>query len=111
MMVSPTEIHPLEITLADYLATGRGTPVQVIDVREQEEWDAGHMAEATLVPLGDLEQRRNELDPSVPVVIVCRSGRRSLIAAEYLDQLGFNNARSLAGGMIAWAEASQPVAR
>lgn len=111
MMVSPTEIHPLEITLADYLAAWRGTPVQVIDVREQEEWDAGHMAEATLMQLGELETRRNELDPSVPTVIVCRSGRRSLIAAEYLDQLGFSNARSLAGGMIAWAEASQPIAR
>jgi rhodanese-related sulfurtransferase len=110
-MVLPTGLHPLEITLAEYLAAGRDAPIQVIDVREQEEWDAGHLAEATLMPLGDLEQRIDELDPAVPVAIVCRSGRRSLLAAEYLQQVGFPHARSLAGGMIAWAEAGQAVER
>ncbi len=110
-MVLPTGIHPLEITLAEYLVARRGAPVQVIDVREREEWDAGHLAEATLVPLGELEQRRHELDPTAPVVIVCRSGRRSLVAADYLQQAGFRGARSLAGGMIAWAAAGQPVER
>jgi rhodanese-related sulfurtransferase len=110
-MVSSAETHPLEITLTEYFANWHGKPIQVIDVREREEWDAGHIAEATFMPLGELEQRRSELDPTVPVMIVCRSGRRSLIAADYLDQLGFSNACSLAGGMIAWAEASQPIAR
>lgn len=111
MMVASTETHPLEITLAEYLGTWQRLPVQVIDVREQEEWEDGHMAEAKLVPLGELEQRRNELDPAAPVVIVCRSGRRSLVAADYLQRMGLHHARSLAGGMIAWAEASQPMAR
>ncbi len=83
----------------------------MIDVREQDEWDAGHLAEATLLPLGELEQRRHELDPAAPVVIVCRSGRRSLVAADYLHRLGFPEARSLAGGMIAWAATGQPVER
>jgi rhodanese-related sulfurtransferase len=83
----------------------------VIDVREQDEWDAGHMAEATLLPLGELEERRHELDRESPLVIVCRSGRRSLIAADYLRRLGFPEARSLAGGMIAWAGTGQPVER
>jgi rhodanese-related sulfurtransferase len=44
-------------------------------------------------------------------VIVCRSGRRSLIAADHLRRLGFPAARSLAGGMIAWAATGQPVER
>ena len=111
MMVASTETHRLEISLAEYLAARQGSAAQVIDVREQEEWDAGHMAEATLIPLAELEQRRHELDPTAPVVIVCRSGRRSLIAADYLDQVGFSKARSLAGGMLAWVEAGHPIAR
>lgn len=111
MMGASTEIHPLEISLTVYLTTWRGTSVQVIDVREADEWETGHMAEATLVPLGELEQRCHELDPAVSVVIVCRSGRRSLVAADYLQQMGFNDARSLAGGMLAWAEAGLPVER
>jgi rhodanese-related sulfurtransferase len=45
------------------------------------------------------------------VVLVCRSGRRSLVAAEYLQTVGFGNARSLSGGMIAWAAAGLPIAR
>jgi rhodanese-related sulfurtransferase len=110
-MVAETKTHPLEITLAEYLTGWRETPAQVIDVREPEEWGAGHLAEATLMPLGDIERRRHELDPAAPVVIVCRSGRRSLVAADYLHQLGFNHARSLAGGMIAWAAACQPIVR
>ena len=76
-MVSSAGIHPLEITLAEYLASRQSEPVRVIDVREQDEWDAGHMAEATLLPLGELEERRHELDRESPLVIVCRSGRRS----------------------------------
>jgi rhodanese-related sulfurtransferase len=110
-MVSSAGIHPLEITLAEYLASRQSEPVRVIDVREQDEWDAGHMPEATLLPLGELEERRNELDRESPLVIVCRSGRRSLIAADYLRRLGFPEARSLAGGMIAWAATGQPVER
>lgn len=110
-MISTSETQPQEITLSEYLTDWRGKPIQVIDVREREEWDTGHMPEATLVPLSELEQRRNELDPATPVVIVCRSGRRSLVAAEYLAQLGFRTARSLAGGMIAWADADQSIAR
>jgi rhodanese-related sulfurtransferase len=111
MTISMSETHPQELTLSEYLTAWQGKPIQVIDVREREEWEAGHLAEATLVPLSELEQRRNELDPERPVVTVCRSGRRSLIAAEYLTQVGFRSARSLAGGMIAWAESDQAIAR
>jgi rhodanese-related sulfurtransferase len=110
-MISRPETHPQEITLSEYLTDWRDKPIQVIDVREREEWVAGHLPEATLIPLSELERRRNELDPATPVVIVCRSGRRSLVAAEYLAQLGFRTARSLAGGMIAWVDADQAMAR
>jgi rhodanese-related sulfurtransferase len=110
--MNPTSAtQPQELSLAEYLTRWQSQPIQVIDVRERDEWYSGHMPEATLVPLSELEQRRNELDPARPVVIVCRSGRRSLVAARYLAHSGFAAARSLAGGMIAWAAAGQPVER
>ncbi|HEU0116697.1 MAG TPA: rhodanese-like domain-containing protein [Thermomicrobiales bacterium] len=107
------DLHPLEITLADYLANWRGKPIQALDVREHDEWAAGHMAGAVLAPLGELERRLSELDldPAAPTIVVCRSGRRSLIAAEYLAQRGFGRVRSLAGGLLAWAAAGQPLER
>jgi rhodanese-related sulfurtransferase len=110
-MSASAETHPLEITIAEYFATRQQMPTQVIDVRERDEWDGGHMADATLLPLGELEQRRHELDLAAPVVIVCRSGRRSLTAAEILLEAGFQDVRSLAGGMIAWHDAGLPVER
>jgi rhodanese-related sulfurtransferase len=106
----PAEPEPAlpEVTVVDFLREGH-TGSQVIDVREPDEWAAGHMPDALLIPLGDLPARCGELDRRRPVVIVCRSGRRSLIAAEFLRAAGFPDSRSLAGGMIAWAEAGQPV--
>lgn len=101
----------LEISLAEYLGSRSGTPLQVIDVRGQDEWNGGHLREAQLVPLDQLAARRHELNPALPVVTVCRSGRRSLEAASYLREQGFAHARSLAGGMIAWSAANQPVMR
>jgi hydroxyacylglutathione hydrolase len=103
--------EPLEITLSEYLTSRSGARRQVIDVRGQDEWQGGHLQEAQLVPLDQLPARQHELDPALPVVTVCRSGRRSLEAASYLREQGFTQARSLAGGMIAWSAARQPVKR
>lgn len=85
--------------------------VQVVDVREPSEWNAGHMARAVLIPLGSLAFRKNELDPSRPVITVCRSGKRSLAAVDVLQDAGFPEVKSMAGGMLAWQAASQPVER
>mgnify|MGYP001015743249 CR=1 FL=1 len=96
---------------AVYLAARPGVSLQVVDVRGQDEWNGGHLQEARLVPLDQLPARQHELDPGLPVITVCRSGRRSLEAASYLREQGFTHARSLAGGMIAWSAANQPVLR
>lgn len=101
----------LEITIPAYLEDWQGRGVQLVDVREQDEWDGGRLAGATLLPLGELEARSGELDPSKPTVLVCRSGRRSLAAAEYLKAIGFDCPVSLAGGMLSWAGAGLPVER
>jgi hydroxyacylglutathione hydrolase len=101
----------LEVTVAHFLRDRDRVPVQLVDVRDVDEWPAGRMPGARLIPLADLAMRADELDPARPVVLVCRSGRRSLVAAALLQARGFRAARSLAGGMLAWAEAGQPVER
>ena len=101
----------MEITVSQYMSGWKDAPHLLLDVREQDEWDDGHAAAATLIPLGELEARYGELDPALPVAVICRSGRRSLMAAAYLKERGFANPVSVAGGMIAWAEAGHPVVR
>jgi rhodanese-related sulfurtransferase len=102
-------LDDLEISVDQYMRDWKETPHVLLDVRERDEWDAGHASSAVFIPLGDLEFRTLELDPAVPVAIICRSGRRSLMAAEYLKDLGFVHPVSVAGGMIAWANAGHPV--
>ncbi|MGK5510095.1 rhodanese-like domain-containing protein [Brevibacillus formosus] len=75
--------------------------LQVIDVREVDEWNAGHIKEAKLIPLGFLPHRIDELDKNIPIVMVCRSGARSHNATEYLSAQGYDVA-NMVGGMLAW---------
>lgn len=78
--------------------------VQVLDVRHPNEWEAGHIEGAVHIPVDDLAERVDELDRDRPVVTVCRSGRRSERAAQWLAGEGFD-VQNLHGGMQAWAEA------
>jgi len=84
---------------------------QIVDVREPEEWAEGHIPGAIHIPLGELPGRAGELDASQPAIVVCHSGKRSLYGAEMLLQAGFGEAKSLAGGMVDWEAAGQPVER
>ena len=88
-----------------------GSDLQVVDVREVEEWRVGRIPCAVHIPLGELGLRKRELDARRPVVAVCRSGRRSLTAADALRGAGFIEVASLAGGLKVWAEAGEPVER
>lgn len=83
----------------------------VLDVREDSEYAEAHVAGSTLIPLGQLAQRLQELgaDKSKPVVLICRSGRRSAQAQTILQQAGFSAASNVEGGMIAWQKAGLPV--
>jgi rhodanese-related sulfurtransferase len=80
----------------------------LLDVREPEEWDAGHAPEARHVPLGVLPDRLAEFTGVGPVVVVCRSGARSALATEWLQTAGLD-AANLVGGMQEWAHAGLPV--
>ena len=82
--------------------------VEVVYVREPGEWDAGHIEGARHIPRDALGDHLHELDPSRPVVTVCRSGSRSSDAARLLVAEGFR-AENLDGGMLAWEEAGLAV--
>lgn len=77
----------------------------LVDVREADEFAAGHAPQAIHVALGDLEANVDRLAPSRTIVCVCRSGNRSMLAAQYLAANG-RDARNLDGGMRAWAAAA-----
>ncbi len=77
----------------------------VLDVREDDEWRAGHIDGAVHVPLGQVPQRLGDLPDADQVVVVCKVGARSAQATSFLTAHGYD-AVNLAGGMLAW-EAAQ----
>ena len=83
----------------------------ILDVREQHEYDAGHIAKSKLIPLGGLESQIPELNEykSRPILVVCRGGRRSAIACTLLKKNGFMQAYNLKGGVEAWKKATLPL--
>jgi adenylyltransferase/sulfurtransferase len=80
----------------------------LIDVREADEFDAGHLAGARLIPLGELEGRLDELNRDDEWVVYCHSGIRSGYAVETMRAHGFSRARNLRGGWLAWNAAVEP---
>ncbi|KQT10290.1 MBL fold metallo-hydrolase [Ramlibacter sp. Leaf400] len=96
--------------LRDRIAAG-DTELVVLDVREREAWEAGHIPSAKLLPRGQLELRVNEElpDPTRHIVTCCEFGRISTLAAATLREMGFQRAVALDGGMKAWREAGYPL--
>jgi len=80
----------------------------VLDVREDDEWEAGHAESAVHVPLGRLAEALASFPATTTVVVVCRSGRRSTYAVAALRSAGID-ALNLDGGMRAWSEAGAPL--
>jgi rhodanese-related sulfurtransferase len=77
---------------------------QVVDVRADHEWEAGRLAGAAHVPLDELAQRTDEIDRDRPVVLYCRGGNRSTMAAAALAEAGYD-ASKLSEGIVGWDEA------
>ena len=75
----------------------------ILDVREQDEYDAGHIPGAILIPYTQIEAKANEMltDKDQLILVYCRSGRRSKIAAEALAELGYTNIKEF-GGILDW---------
>ena len=82
----------------------------LVDVREQHELDAGHIEAAVFIPLSEFENRFEELSKERPLVLQCRSGKRSMTAAEFLQGKGYADLSNLEGGILAWQEEGFDVA-
>ena len=81
---------------------------QLIDVRADHEWEAGRIAGAAHLTLAELPQRADEIDKARPVVLYCRGGNRSTMAAAALAEAGYD-ALKLSEGITGWAEAGLPL--
>ncbi len=92
------------------VATVRDNPdVYMLDVREQWEYDEGHIPGITLIPMGDIPARLDDIPTDKQVIVTCRTGNRSSQVADYLRQQGFDNIHNMDGGIVAWEAAGLPV--
>ncbi len=85
-----------------------GKDVFILDVREPHEYEICCLEGATLIPLGQVPARIEELNREHDIVVMCRSGARSGKAAQYLAQKGFPKVRNLTGGILAWSDEVDP---
>ena len=106
---SKNESYPLEISVAQ-AAEKRGQGAFLLDVRQPEEWAQFHIPGATLIPLGELPARLNEVPEDREVVVVCRTGRRSLQGRDILKDAGYTLVTSMAGGVTQWQAQGLPIA-
>jgi len=90
------------------LASKQSSNSLVVDVRNDSEWDEGHIAGAIHIPLGQLAERVNELPANEDIVVHCQGGSRSSIAASLLQKLGRKNVANLMGGYRRWLEVQNP---
>jgi molybdopterin/thiamine biosynthesis adenylyltransferase/rhodanese-related sulfurtransferase len=102
------QLREVDVRTADQRRAAGAT---LIDVREQVEWDAGHIAGSLFIPRGILGE---EIAAAVPdhgteIVVYCRSGARSALGTQLLQQLGYTNVVNMAGGILAWDAAGLPI--
>ena len=104
-----TESAPIpEVDVAE-LAAAHSHGAYVLDVRQPDEYEDGHVPGAVLVPLDQLEGRLDEIPRDQDLYVVCRSGGRSAAAVAALSGAGYR-ATNVAGGTMAWIEAGHPTA-
>jgi rhodanese-related sulfurtransferase len=96
-----------DLSAAEVAAALERGEIAAVDVREAGEWDAGHIEGALWIPMGEIPERLAEL-PAQPLAIVCRTGSRSGMVADWLVRSGID-ASNMAGGMVAWRAASLPI--
>jgi adenylyltransferase/sulfurtransferase len=98
------EITPIEV--ADWLK--RDDAPFLLDVREPNEWDIGHLAGAMRISVNELQGRMNELDTAREMVVYCRSGVRSGRAVDMLRAAGFRKVKNMTGGILRWSDEVDP---
>ena len=90
------------------LPTEFGPASVLLDVREDDEWERGHAAQAQHIPMGQVPARLDEIDRSATLYVICKAGGRSAKVAQLLAHHGYEPV-NVNGGMLAWAEAGRPV--
>ena len=85
-----------------------GPGAVLLDVREDDEWQRGHAADARHIPMGEVPARLNEIDPQATLYVICKAGGRSQKVAQFLAGNGYEPV-NVRGGMLAWADAGRPV--
>lgn len=100
-----------EVSVADTVAAVAGGSARLIDVREDNEWDAGHAQGAEHVARGIIERDIERLAPQkdAALILYCGGGYRSALAADALQKMGYSNVASMAGGWRAWNESGGSV--
>jgi len=106
MLTSVPFIQEINVDTLGSCSTG----TIVVDVREPEEYEQGHVPGAINLPQADLASRLDELPRDCPLILICRSGARSLWAAQFLRQVGFEQVANVQGGTEAWRVAGKPLA-
>jgi rhodanese-related sulfurtransferase len=110
-LVDDAKARIREIDVAGVLAKrAAGDRFELIDVREDHEWAAGHAAGARHIGRGVLERDVERLipDPLTEIVLYCGGGYRSALAADNLQKMGYRNVLSMSGGFTAWKESGAP---
>ncbi len=92
------------------LASAHAGGAVVLDVRNPDEYNAGHVPGAKLIPLGELSARQDEIPGGDPIYVICATGGRSLAATKAMIEAGYR-AVSVMGGTKAWIEAGHPVVK
>ncbi|MGC2694901.1 MAG: rhodanese-like domain-containing protein [Candidatus Angelobacter sp.] len=98
-----------QMTAQELDARLRNNAMQVLDVRREPEWQAGHIAQAAWFPLDNFKISAPEVDPAAPLAIHCQGGYRSMIACSLLRRAGVQNVINVSGGFDAWRNAGLPV--
>ncbi|MFZ0761818.1 MAG: MBL fold metallo-hydrolase [Candidatus Sulfotelmatobacter sp.] len=97
-----------QINVEDLSRRMQSSELQVLDVRREPEWEAGHIAGALWWPLDNFKVAPPEIDRSLPIAVHCKGGYRSMIACSLLQRAGFQNVANIIGGFDAWQQAKLP---
>jgi rhodanese-related sulfurtransferase len=96
-----------ELTPTEF-QTRRAEGAVLLDVREDWELKVASVPDVVHIPMGQIRERIGELDSQRETVVICRSGRRSLEVAKFLEQQGFKSVANLSGGILAWSRDLDP---
>lgn len=100
---------PADVDVKTAAALQDNPEVVLIDVREQWEYDQGHIPGITLIPMGEVSNRLSEIPKDKTVILTCRSGNRSGQVTDFLRDNGYDNVHNMTGGIVAWENAGLAV--